>query len=593
MLKGVTITIVLAVFPCLSGGSPRPQSGSADPVAISVWSFGATPNERGSNFRTPLQHAFEALQRRGGGTLLIPKGHYYLDFPDIASDIDPAAPISRPALQNGALTRSKLVLVPADTKIRGEKDANGQPATYIHWKSTGFPILSFVNADHSSLVDLAFIFDGTQPQFFPWSQEQFLSAVGLNACCLAGPYELSTVVYTISSSHLKFENLAFMSGQQPPDNEHTFAFGIVTKGTGPIAPATRQDISALRLNQSMPAGGLTDCVTGNTYQSLRFNGFVMGMVLSGQCEAIVDNIAGNERGSWFRSFAPSRETEPKIAFIGPPGHLIYFTAQPVFDITRSLSHAEGERRIHSVIRNRRVTIRNVKEGPSTLSNYNSLGTLALKNIEDGTVENIESSHPEGLLQTMADAHNVSLQNMTWTSQRNLCDEPDAQSNCNVPVIGLVPGANEPGMDGFSDHIVFKNITLRSPHWATIFQVSSPEKGPMSRAITVDGLLIECAPFLHKGQTGPKGIITTQAEDSTFSNVTYAPVVSAENSTEPVNYAASFWLPIMNTTLDMTIRQPHGLPPNSPVIHCDVARHDALNELTSSITKSAVTRHLQN
>jgi hypothetical protein len=296
-------------------------------LVVSLELMGVPPNDLAVNSRLPLQQALAKLRRAGGRTLSIPAGDYYVDFPDIASDVDPNDAKNTAFLMAKDLTKDKLILVPPGVNVQGTLDESGNTRTLIHWNAASFPILSFINSDGSGVKDIAFVFDGLQPQFFPWSQEKFLEEVGYKSRWLGGPYELSTVIYAIGSSNLRFENISFQSGKKPADNEHTLAFGIVLKGKTPVSQPDANLFKALPFGVKVPGGGLSECVSNNVLRSLRFQDYVMGILASGQCSPVFENIEGDYRGSWYRSFNQSNETAAETKNIGPPGHLIYLTFQ--------------------------------------------------------------------------------------------------------------------------------------------------------------------------------------------------------------------------------------------------------------------------
>jgi hypothetical protein len=538
---------------------------------VELLSFGTKANDPSVNSRQAFQAALAALAKTGGGTLHIAKGEYYVDFPDVASDIDPAVAANRPLLQARNLTRDKLILVPPHVQLLGDLDASGNPATKIHWKTSGFPIFSFANSDRSSLSNVAFVYDGLQPHFFPWAQEQYLTAIGVNARWLGGPYEISAVIYTIGSEGLRFENLTFASSTN--NNEHTFAFGIVSKGKNAVVPPNRAVIAGLPMGGMVPGGGLTACTAGNIYRRLKFSNFVMGILASGQCSPVFENISGDNRGSWFRSFEPTHEpTSGKIVNIASPGHLIYLTFQEVYDIVRTAAHPEGERAFARTVRNTNISLRDISEGSLTLSNFHSYGTLALKNIDGGVIDGVRSQHPAGLIDTLVDGHNLTLKNLSWTSDRDLCSEPDSKQNCYLHAIGIV-SAGEPS-EQVNDHLTISNVTLKSPRWAAIFEISSSTTGaPLSHDITVDGLRIQCAPRLDAKQKGPKGIITIRAADTHLTNVTYVPVAAGEPAPGTVNYAVLILPDSVRTDVQIGISHVAGVPESSPIYRTVVPAKD--------------------
>jgi hypothetical protein len=313
-------------------------------------------------------------------------------------------------------------------------------------------------------------------------------------------------------------------------------------------------LKALPFGHRAPGGGLYDCVSNNVLRSLRFQNFVMGIVASGQCRAVLENIEGNYRGSWYRSFEPTRETGSEMKYIGPPGHLIYLTFQDAFDVVRSQDAPNGRQVFHSTTRNADVVLRNVTEGPETLSNINSLGTLALKNMQGGLVLDVVSHHPAGLIQSMIDAHELRLENLTWSSDRDICDEAHPPLSCGVPVITLEPGPPDPDT-AFSSGLQFKNIKLQGPRRSVIFKISE-ESGqlPLSRNITVDGLTIECNPSFTPNQHGPLGAITVRSLDTHFTSVHYIPRIPGNAMADRQNFPAVIQSRSQNTTLEITIER---------------------------------------
>ncbi len=558
-----------------------------------VLSFGAKQGDPGFNCRSAFQSAFAALANDGGGVLYVPKGEYYIDFPDIATDIDPKDPQGQAALRLRPLSRAKLLIVPPGVTLQGDTNAQGEPATQIHWKATSFPLLSFANSNNSGIKNVGFVFDGTQPHFFPWSQDQLLAAIGVSTSSLGGPHEISTVVYTIGSEGLVFENLTFSSGAKPADNEHTFGMGIVSKGAGPVPFPARQVISQLAVGARIPGPALTARVRGNVFKALKFSDFVCGILASGQENPVFEEITGNYRGSWYRSFDPMHEQPGHTDHLPGPGHLIYLSAQPVWEIARSVEQRDATTAIHSVVRNTNVTLRNITEGAETLSNFNSLGTLALKNIDGGTVRNVQSQHPAGLIVSMADVHNVSLQDLTWSSNRDLCSEPDAKLNCAMSVIQLVP-ESYPGLEGINDRLTFSNLSFRSPHWAAVFKVAAVQTQDLSKMnqnIVVDGLTIACSAKVHNGQTTPRGIIEVQASDIHFKHVTYTPIVEAGSASTILDNACQIWPKSVNVTIDIMVHLAQAFPSASaPIYKCLMLEHPAPNASTNA-NGCSITEHV--
>jgi len=554
--------------------------------SVSLTSFGARPNDPSCNSVTAFQQALGTLGHAGGGTLSVPAGDYYLQFPDIADNVDPKEPASKAILKQNSLTRSKLILVPAGVIVTGTHDAAGHPTTRLHWTITSAPLLSFVSADHAGIVDIAFVFDGSQPQFFPWAEEDFLDAVGYRSRWLGGPYELSTVIYTIGSGGLRFENLSFRSGTSPADNEHTFAFGIMSKGKTPVPQPSASVVAAMTVGSTTPGGGLTDCVSGNAFRSLSFEDYVMGIVASGQCDPIFENISGDNRGSWYRSFDPTHETGGAIKYIGPPGHLIYLTFQNAYDVLRTAGSAAGQQVFKSTTRNKNISLRNIIEGPHTLSNVNSLGTLALKNIDGGLVANVTSNHPAGLIQTMVDAHKLTLQDLTWSSDADICSEGGA-SACGVPIIGIAPGPANTSEE-ISEEIQFVRIKLHTVGAPTAFRIAAEDPGtPLSGNIQVDDMTIECQPLLDSQKQAGRGTIMLRSFAAHLANVTYHPIGLPDAQPRGQAYAVRILARSLDTNVDIQIRLDKGSAADG-LYKCEIEK--PAGGMSPADTKCVITAH---
>lgn len=564
MNKGL---LIITTFALASRADALGEARTSSPTSVSIESFGGHPDDPRYNSRKAFQEAFKKLSDSGGGVLSLPPGDYYLRFPDIADNLDPRNAASKAEIKEKNLGREKLLLVPAGVTIAGTVDKAGISATRIHWTSTSFPLFSFVNSDRSGATGITFQFDGTQPQFFPFSQEDFLAAVDYKARWLGGPFEISAVIYTIGSSNLHFENLTFRSGRTPADNEHTFAFGIMAKGKTPVPVPDSRTIMALSNGARVPGGGLAECTSGNTFRSLTFDAFVMGIVTSGQCNPVFENISGDNRGSWFRSFDPSHESGTSIKNIGPPGHLIYLTNQNAYDVTGVLGSSSGQQVFNSATRNSNILVQDINEGAKTLSNFNSLGTLALKNIDGGSVSNVTSGHPAGLIQTMVDVHGLRLENLNWSANRDICADREATA-CRVPVIDFEPGPQNPGQ-GFSDSIDFKRVKLSSVGGPVMFKISAEDPTlPLSRNIRMDGLAIECQPQADSS----KATIMLRSAGAHLANVTYSPRAFGNDAVVNQAYAVRILSRSMGTTVDIQIK--HSTAPMDAKFYKDIVEENA-------------------
>jgi hypothetical protein len=479
----------------------------------------------------------------------LPPGDYYLDFPDIAMDVDAGVPSNRPLLSKEPITRDKLILVPSNVKISGDLDSSGRPLARIHWKATSFPILSFIGVNNSGLANLAFVFDGEQPHFFPWWMDQYLSAVGVAAAGIGGPPSLATAIFALGANSLRVENVRFASSHNPPDNLHTL----------PIAASIYGNPMKQGENPSSYVGS---CTTDNTFRNIKLSDFVMGLVVVGQCNAVFENIQADHRGSWFRSFEPARERPGQhLQFIGPPGHVIYVAPTPRMALCRN------------------ITIRDIKESEETLADVNSLGTLALKNIQGGIVENIDSQHPAGLIQIMENVHGLTLKNLTWASKADLC--ATGGDACKTPALGIA---------GDNSDVTFTGVHLTSNRWAARIHFSGAgEKKP--RGITMEDVEIDSVPLPSKGDV-PRAMITiVDSSDIKLTHVRYKPLPLPNGSLPPAPNGAVQVHASQNVSVDIGIRKMSANGPGSDAIYkSQIDEHKQNNPKSGLDGKSVIVQH---
>jgi hypothetical protein len=121
---------------------------------------------------------------------------------------------------------------------------------------------------------------------------------------------------------------------------------------------------------------------------------------------------------------------------------------------------------------------------------------------------------------MIDAHDLELDALSWSSDRNICAEAYSPTSCGLPVIDLEPGP-ENSDSQINSRVRFKNISLRSSKRPATFKVSQENaSGPLSRDITVDRLTIECNPVSEPNHEDPRGIITLRCLSTQVINVRY-------------------------------------------------------------------------
>jgi hypothetical protein len=151
---------------------------------------------------------------------------------------------------------------------------------------------------------------------------------------------------------------------------------------------------------------------------------------------------------------------------------------------------------------------------------------------------------------MVDAHDVLLENLSWSSDRDICEE--SQSSCNTPVISLAAGQDGSGTE-LNSGVRFRNVTLRDTRRPVNFRISE-ETGhlPLSRDISVGGLTIECTPFFSPKQGGPQAIIMVRSAATHFTNVRYIPFITNGANTDRQSYPALILSRSVDTTIEMSI-----------------------------------------
>lgn len=501
LLNGLTIT-------------PVGSSAAADPTFTQNSSPGVTPTfniqeldpncgQAGYNCRAAFQNAFGLFAQAGGGTLTLPAGTFLVDFPELAENVSGAP----------WFTSSSLVAVPPNTLIQGDIAANGTLDSIIQYQITSVPVFVFSKASYSGMSNLHFNFIGVTPSQYPYGDIMLLSALGYATTyphqneISSSNGELSACAFVFDSDFTTFNNLIFDSANR--DNNHVQGTSINLKGKGVILTG---------------GGGLTTLAVGNQISNLQIYDFIGGLAVAGQNGVNITNISADRRGS---------------TGSGAPGHLIYMT-----DTYQATDAGVAIASLQST----NISIQNVSEGPDTYSNANAGGTLAIKSINGGLVNNIKSQHPEGLIQTLYEDQNITFSNMTWQSSYDLC--ANVPNNCITPVIYSATNASQ-----FSplQNLTFNNVSLTS----TITPVSVMLIG---NGITVNGMNIQTPPTYLPNQTVGSSILsvkgTTQAA---VTNYTYTPLITSYSPAIPYNIPFMAWDPSSNVQAQVTINWPSSIP----------------------------------
>lgn len=369
-------------------------------------------------------------------TIIVPKGDLYVN-PDFESRI--------------------FLLVPKGVMIKGAFDSSLNKITSnIHWDETDIPVFNFVGSDYSGMKYLNFIFEGFLPNIPPkYSQSQIFQALNINTGQFDNPKILQTVIFTINSNYLLFDNLSFSSSFKSSDlslkNKRNFSFAITAQGTNLIP-----------LSEGI---GFTGLAKQNKFTNISLKDFVMGFLVSGQENCEISNIKASDRGDWL--------TENP----GPPGHVIYVTP-PRYQL-------RNQEMVLYMSKN--VNILKVKEsGEGVFLNREKpgLGTLAFKGVDGGSVKNIISNHPMGILQSGISLRNINFENLQWSFDGNVCKNIKV---CSYPaVINILQDPNTP-----NKNLSFNNISLTSPNQPVKVSIGGlNDKDDPQGKLNNDGIKIE-------------------------------------------------------------------------------------------------------
>ena len=453
----------------------------------------------GYNCRGAFQAAFAALSSAGGGTLQLPAATLFVDFPDVSNN----------QTWGVTLTQSKLIVVPPNTSIVGSTNPDGTPATTIQWSISSIPIFIFDKASNSSMSNIHGVFVGVQPAYYPYGDVVLLKALGYNPTFphlnqMSGSNaEMSALIYQFDSDNCSFNNFVVESANK--DNGHIISFVFNIKGKGVV---------------STNGGGLTDLASGNSITNITLRDILFGLLVSGQANMTMTGISSDWRGS--------------VTGIAP-GHLIYVTAQNVFDANANIT---------SVVNSTNMLIEGVTEGPDTYSNVVAGGTLAIKGVNGGTINNFTSSHPEGLIQTIYADQNLTFSNMTWTSNYDLCG--NVPSNCATPAIYSTASA-APYLP--LQNLTFQNISITSSITPTNIVL-------MGDNLQVQGVSITTPPTFLPNQTATNGILNIKGVNGgTVTGYSYYPVVSSYSKTTYYNKPFVGWGQCTNISANLVTNWP--------------------------------------
>jgi hypothetical protein len=526
LLNGLTITPVSS----LASTNPvfsQSSTPSSTPT-INIQQMDQNCGQPGYNCRAAFQNAFSMLAQTGGGTLTLGGGKYFLDFPEIPQNVT----------SGPWFTSSSLIAVPPNTNIVGHLGGYNVPDTVIQWSNTSTPIFVFAKANNSSIRNIHASFIGTTPTSYPYGDLFLLTALGYNmatshlSTMSAGTPEMFSFAYVFDSDNVTFNNLLFDSATR--DNNHIFSYGINVKGKG------------VMLN----GGGLSSLANNNQIRNIQLYDFNTGLLVSGQNGLQISRISADRRGSILN-----------IA----PGHVLYTTGTPQYDSSGNLVAS---------LQNTNLTAQNITEGPDIYNVSNAGGTLAIKYINGGTFDTVNSSHPAGLIQTLYTDNNITFSNMTWQSNYDICG--NAPTNCGFPVIYST--VTTPQFYPIQN-LTFTNISLSS----TITPITVLLIG---NGITVNGMNIQTPPTWVPGQAAPQAVLTLKGTNgASITNYTYTPLITSYNP--KANYNAPFtgFSPTSNAQVQVTVDWPSSIPvpaPGSEIINSGFQDTQSNNTVTATI-----------
>ncbi|MEQ8968469.1 MAG: glycosyl hydrolase family 28-related protein [Azospirillaceae bacterium] len=340
--------------------------------------------------------------------------------------------------------RDDVLRVPSRTKIAGA------PGATIRWDYTGLPLFLFDRTEKSGLRDLSFVWTGeagTLERYpgrtYAFNCEDVLAHFEIPAECFPN-YELATWILTTGARSSTFENLTFESATR--DNAHAFAYAIVLK---PLADA--------------------DPVPGNVVRNIRLRDFHTGVLAVAQRDLVISGIDADRRA-----------TNDVIG----SGHVAYISD----DGNRSTS--------------RGVLIENIVEGDAPYAP--DLATLSIKGIKGGTVRDVVTRHPGGLIQSIKMLEDVTFENLRW--------ESDTESTP-ASVIYIVPSEVR--------DITFRDIEIVAPrcNCTILSNAGTPEE---HREIRIDGLYVERAATEPMSNLMYLAIDDSRLEDIVFKPTAYDP-----------------------------------------------------------------------
>jgi hypothetical protein len=302
-------------------------------------------------------------------------------------------------------------------------------------------------------------------------------------------------------------------------------------------------------------GGLTQLAESNRITNIQVYDFMNAFLVAGQNNLLMQNITGDRRGS-----------APNTA----PGHLIYTSGTNYFNTTTNTTN---------LLLSTNTTIQNITEGPHTYSNVVAGGTLAIKCLNGAQISNVNSQHPEGLIQTIYIDQNVTFSNLTWKSDYPLC--ANVPSNCSTPVIYSTSASpNFPPIK----NLTFQNISLVS----TASPITVLLMGDNLR---VNGLQITTPPDFLPGQKATNAVLSLkQTNGAVVKGYVFTPLINKYDAASKYNAPFTGWNSSKNVSAEVTIKWPSQIPaPDSKAAIVAAGYQDKSPQTNNSVRTITIKR----
>jgi hypothetical protein len=174
-----------------------------------------------------------------------------------------------------------------------------------------------------------------------------------------------------------------------------------------------------------------------------------------------------------------------------------------------------------------------------------------------------------LIQPFYNDDNLMLEDLSWTSHRDLCAEhaPPCEITPLDSIPPLIPS------DQPNSNLTLKNVVLTS----TVQPIGVELEG---NNISVDGLTIETSPAIRQDQKNTNAVLSIKNAAHVFvTHYTYVPLVTSSDLRLRYNTPCTCWGKCTDVHVDIRIQWPHGVPlppPGTYVITPSVQFKDPAN-----------------